>query len=190
MYHSFSLPLPANEPQLPPCRGDLLKSSGSNATSQLFAVFPQHIDCQAPSRQIDQFQKGKGMFEKKRNSASIHTDSDITIPAYSATTADAKLLGYKSSPKSTPSRKKRRVTFCKSTPPRSHLKNQCPQNNTKTQSLPYNNIMKNSTSCTSVSELWSSHDFVSDASTGELDLNVSPATFIKAILLQSKSTTG
>lgn len=51
--------------------------------------------------------------------------------------------------------------------------------------------MKHSASCTSLPELSSSSALLTcEASTGELDLSVSPSTFVKTIVLQSKSITG
>jgi len=53
--------------------------------------------------------------------------------------------------------------------------------------------MKHSVSCTALPQLGApsaSALLISDASTGELDLSVSPATFVQTIVLQSRSITG
>jgi hypothetical protein len=82
--------------------------------------------------------------------------------------------------------KKRRVTFCKTTKPPSIVTIQQP-------SLLMKNITLKSASCTSLPQLVPSsscNSLLSESSTVDLDLSVSPATFLKTIILQSGSITG
>lgn len=139
------------------------------------------------------------MSVRKRCSESLSTDQNIGISnlAVAATTATVAFedtsLPTPSSIKTSLSNKKRRVSFCQTTKPPSLLKTLCPPSNIQKITLPSNTTMKHSVSCTALPQLGTSSvaDFlVSEASTGELDLSVSPANFVKTIVLQSKSVTG
>lgn len=98
---------------------------------------------------------------------------------------------------SSPLNKKRRVSFCKTTKlsTQSSSKSatsQCPfLNNIKKIATNTNKNMKHSVSCTALPHLTesrssSSSTLSSQASTGELDLSVSPTSFVETILLQSR----
>ena len=92
-----------------------------------------------------------------------------------------------------PAAKRKRVSFCVTT------KEACQSNSVSTcvglrsiKNQLFASIMKQSKSCTYLPVLSSSaSDEISFlTSTGDLDLNLSPAVFVKTILLQSKSLTG
>jgi len=208
--NTLPLSLPAHETELLPSCEDHSSSSGSSTSAQLLVAHPQHStasshavdDCSAPS---EQFHKEQHVNDRKRSFATVHTDSNLTSPVAAATFTEVQLPESSLPPKPPSSNKKRRVTFCKTTKPPSDLNKQCPLNNINKLILP-NNIMKHSVSCTSLPQpnniiqhsvscpslpqLSSSPLLVSEPSTGELDLNVSPAIFVNTIVLQSKSTTG
>ena len=99
---------------------------------------------------------------------------------------------------SSPLNKKRRVSFCKTTKlsasSSKSATSQCPFLNTikKIAINTNDNIMKQSVSCTALPHLAdsssssSSSSLSTQASTGELDLTVSPTSFVETILLQSR----
>lgn len=133
---------------------------------------------------------------KKRCSSSLSTHSATTF----AHTADATLAAdigstsaKTSSESSIPVAKRKRVSFCGTT------KEGSPSNSSTTPLVTNNlenqlpaSIMK-ARSCTSLPALVISASDDKDsllASTGELDMNVSPTVFVRSILLQSKSLTG
>ena len=92
-------------------------------------------------------------------------------------------------------KKRRTVTFCKSTKTHDDKRVRSRVSGDGAHLPRHHRIMKLAQSCTSLPELASSIPssddlLVSESATGELDLNVSPATFVKTILLQSKSSTG
>ena len=99
-------------------------------------------------------------------------------------------------PESLPTKKRRTVTFCASTKKTHEDEKARSRVSGDGTRLPrHHRIMKLAQSCTSLPELASSMPssddlLVSESATGELDLTVSPATFVKTILLQSKSSTG
>lgn len=133
---------------------------------------------------------------KKRSSPSLsaysatpltHTTADAAIAAGIGSTS-----AITSSSESIPVAKRKRVSFSGST------KEARPDNSSTTQlglgklenQLP-SSIMNQSRSCTALPGLVSvSDERGSSLSLNELDLNVSPATFVRTILLQSTSLTG
>lgn len=133
---------------------------------------------------------------KKRSSSSLSTHSaTITHTADVAIAAEIGSTSAISSSESTiPVAKRKRVSFCGST------KEACPDNSSTTplgilkleNRLP-TSVMNHSRSCTALPGLAVSESDDKGpllASTSELDLNVSPTTFVRTILLQSKSLTG
>lgn len=115
------------------------------------------------------------MSDRKRVTASSHAGNNNSTPA--ATLATAKVRGRPPLPQSPTSNKKRRVTFCKTTKLPPNMK-QPPLIKTDTV------LLINDPPSLSPSFL------VSESSTDELDLNVSPVTLINKIMLRCKITAG
>lgn len=109
--------------------------------------------------------------------------------------AGPELPGISTSPKVTPN-KKRRVSFCNTTkPPSSCSQKQPLLNSIQKRALPSKGVVtKNSAGCLSLPQLQlesSSSLLVSEAPpTDELDLSVSPTSFVHTIVLQSRSLNG
>lgn len=158
---------------------------------------PQHLDCcSEPDQSQTASTLAGGMSVRKRCSDSLteNTAASSNLTAAAAeTVADAKLPSSDSS-SIQPSNKKLCVSFCKTTkPPSLESQTQCPfLSNVQTLTRPNSNIMKHSASCSSLPQLASSSALlISEAcTTGELDLSVSPSTFVQTIVLQSRSSTG
>ncbi|KAL9183524.1 hypothetical protein ACHAXT_004380 [Thalassiosira profunda] len=130
---------------------------------------------------------GEGMRARKRGSACFSDPPAASATTSATTAADPEgpaCLSIKPPPQG---KKKRRVSFCKTTkPPSQDLQPQRPLNSLQ-------QIMNHSFSCTALPTLDCSSvhsDLSGDASSVEVDLNVSPSMFVKTIVLQSKSLTG
>lgn len=181
-------------PSSPACADSELSGPDHSVAASLSTTRPQHkfqIEVSELFLPPPQFQKASvsnnGMSSRKRCSDSLIIDPNTAESrhALSQTGADSSI-------KTPLSNKKQRVSFCQTTKPPSHMKIQRPSSNIQKLSLP-NIIMKNSVSCTALPQLSTTTVtdlLVSEVSTGELDLSVSPANFVKTIVLQSKSITG
>lgn len=136
----------------------------------------------------------KSMNLKKRSSSSLSTHSATLT--HTANVAIAAEIGSTSviTSDSIPVAKRKRVSFCSSTKKASPDKSfTTPLGLLKLDNQLPSSIMNQSRSCTALPGLAVS---ASDergpvlASTSELDLNVSPSSFVRTILLQSKRLTG
>lgn len=137
-----------------------------------------------------------GMCSRKRPVPSCASTKEAGIADAST---DSSIRGGDSTSRPHPeflsTKKRRTVTFCTSTKTHDDEKARSRVSGDGTLLPRHHRIMKLAKSCTSLPELASSipssdDPLVSESATVELDLNVSPATFVKTILLQSKSSTG
>jgi hypothetical protein len=122
----------------------------------------------------------------KRQSLSQNPCADLNNPSFTGDSASERV--HTGSSTSEPASSKRLcISFCNTTKLPSPIIFHKPR-------LPSTNMMHISASCTALPELGSSSKAApafSDASTGELDLSVSPATFVRTLVLQcTKGVTG
>lgn len=135
------------------------------------------------------------MCERKRGTACLHEeDSTITATSAAASAASAGTQFEKGGLHSAIKplqlgNKKRRVSFCKTT--KLPTSQQTARSVDVLPTLP-SIIMKHSSSCTDLPQLSSGDNLIGESESSgmdELDLTVSPAAFVKTIVLQSKSIT-
>ncbi|KAL7533744.1 hypothetical protein ACHAWF_004608 [Thalassiosira exigua] len=139
-----------------------------------------------------------GMSERKRSAddAPLAPPDDALTRSWSKGAANDNAAPASVSHKKSKQNHKRRVSFCKTAKPPSDL---LPANDHRPPlaafpSLP-SVVMNHSVSCTSIPSLSSSStdrdvELVCEVPTDELDLTVSPAAFVRTIVLQSRSLTG
>mmetsp|Transcript_24507 Transcript_24507/g.41960 ORF Transcript_24507/g.41960 Transcript_24507/m.41960 type:complete len:387 (+) Transcript_24507:100-1260(+) len=197
MSNTYSLSLPAHGAEPLAACEDNSGSSCSISAHSIPVTQPQHRTVSRPAfdncslKSSDNPQTGQNKNQLKRSADSIRMN-DTTRSEAAESIAEVS-QGSGASPRKVVSNKKRRVSFCKTTKLPS-LEPKPPISKINRLMGPKPTIMKQSASCTALPQLTSSDSqsslLIVEPSTDELDLNVSPTTFVNTIVLQSRSITG